>query len=85
MLKCKTFTSQYGYVDEIFNKFIQENNIRKEQIYMLRYLRDKEHTVFLVYDDEAQEQMMFTTQDIQRLLDTPYTEEPYFLNQNVVH
>lgn len=83
MLKCKTFTSQYGYVDEIFNKFIKENNIHKEQIYMLRYLRDKEHTVFLVYDDEAQEQMMFTTQDIQRLLNTPY-EEPYFLNQNVV-
>lgn len=82
MLKCKTFTSEYGYVDKSFNEFIEENKIRKEQIYMLKYLHDKEHILILIYDDE--EQLAFTTQDIQRLLDTPYAE-PYFLNQDVVH
>lgn len=81
MLKCKTFTSQYGYVDELFNKYIKEHNIHKDQIYMIKYIHDKEHIMILIYDDE--EQLTFSTQDIQRLLNTP-TEIPCYLNQSVV-
>lgn len=87
MLKSKIFATQYTTADELFNDYIEQNNITSDQIYMLKYVHSNSgtdrHIIFLVYDDNPKTN--FNAQDFERIWNSqPFQQDLMFLNQSVV-
>lgn len=87
MLKSKIFATQYPTADQLFNDYIEQNNITSDQIYMLKYVnsnsRDDRHIIFLVYDDNPK--TCFNAQDFEHMWNSqPFQNDLMFLNQSVV-
>lgn len=87
MLKSKIFATQYTTADELFNDYIEQNNITSEQIYMLKYVHSNSgtdrHIIFLVYDDNPKTN--FNAQDFEHIWNSqPFQNDLMFLNQSVV-
>ena len=87
MLKSKIFATQYPTADQLFNDYIEQNNITSDQIYMLKYethhTGNDRHIIFLVYDDNPKTN--FNAQDFERIWNSqPFQNDLMFLNQSVV-
>lgn len=87
MLKSKIFATQYPTADQLFNDYIEQNNITSDQIYMLKYethhTGNDRHIIFLVYDDNPK--TCFNAQDFERIWNSqPFQNDLMFLNQSVV-